>query len=202
MKVKFTDLKSEFFYLEKDLINSFKKIGKKGDYVLGKELEIFENKIKKFLNANYVLGVGNWTEGMIMVCKALNLSKQDEIITVSNSFIATCGAISYAGCKPIMVDVDKTLNIDVELLEKKITNKTKAIIELLQSNIDAVDMPANLLAYYSYAMLQVGNKKSATKYFDLAKSKGLSEKYLTRFDMSKKVFDDFKVKMQSIGSIQ
>ena len=45
--------------------------------------EDFENKIKKFLNANYVLGVGNWTEGMIMVCKALNLSKQDEIITVS-----------------------------------------------------------------------------------------------------------------------
>lgn len=81
-------------------------------------------------------------------------------------------------------------------------NKTKAIIELLQSNIDAVDMPPNLLAYYSYAMLQVGNEKSATKYFDLAKSKGLSEKYLTRFDMSKKVFDDFKVKMQSIGSIQ
>jgi dTDP-4-amino-4,6-dideoxygalactose transaminase len=137
MKVKFTDLKSEFFYLEKDLINSFKKIGKKGDYVLGKELEIFENKIKKFLNANYVLGVGNWTEGMIMVCKALNLSKQDEIITVSNSFIATCGAISYAGCKPIMVDVDKTLNIDVELLEKKITNKTKAIMPVHLSGIPA-----------------------------------------------------------------
>ena len=104
MKVNFTNLKSEFFELEKNFIYCLKKIGKNGDYILGKELKIFENKIKKFLNVKYVLGVGNWTEGMSMVCKALNLNSKDEIITVSNSFIATCGAISYAGCKPIYVD--------------------------------------------------------------------------------------------------
>ena len=119
MKVRFTDLKKEFLFLEKDLIDSFKNIGRKGGYILGKELEIFENKVKNFLGANYVLGVGNWTEGMIMVCKALNFKKNDEIITVSNSFIATCGAISYAGCKPVLVDVDNTLNMDVDLLKKK-----------------------------------------------------------------------------------
>ena len=71
------------------------------------------------------MGVGNWTEGMIMVCKALNFSKDDEIITVSNSFIATCGAISYAGCKPILIDVDETLNMDANLLEKKLRKKLK-----------------------------------------------------------------------------
>ena len=89
MKVNFTDLKSEFEFYEDQLISSFKSVGKKGEYVFGSELTKFEKNIKNFLNVKYVLGVGNWTEGMIMVCKALNLKKNDEIITVSNSFIAT-----------------------------------------------------------------------------------------------------------------
>ena len=119
MKVRFTDFKKEFISLERDLLNSFKDIGRKGNYILGNDLKIFENKVKKNLGAKYVVGVGNWTEGMIMVCKALNFRPYDEIITVSNSFIATCGAISYAGYKPVLVDVDKTLNMDANLLEKK-----------------------------------------------------------------------------------
>lgn len=137
MKVRFTDFKKEFFSLEKDLTKSFQNIGQKGNYILGKELGKFEDNVKKFLGANYVLGVGNWTEGMVMVCKAFNLGQDDEIITVSNSFIATCGAISYAGCKPVLVDVDNTLNMDVELLEKKITKNTKAIMPVHLSGIPA-----------------------------------------------------------------
>jgi dTDP-4-amino-4,6-dideoxygalactose transaminase len=70
-----------------------------------------------------------------MVCKALNFRPYDEIITVSNSFIATCGAISYAGCKPVLIDVDKTLNMDANLLEKKITKKTKAVMPVHLSGI-------------------------------------------------------------------
>ena len=142
MKVKFTDLKNEFKFFEKKLLSSFKKIGESGDYILGTELTKFEKNIKEFLNVKYVLGVGNWTEGMVMVCKALNLKKNDEIITVSNSFIATCGAIAYAGCKPILVDVDDSMNIDVDLIEKKITKKTRAIMPVhlsgIPSNIDKI----------------------------------------------------------------
>jgi dTDP-4-amino-4,6-dideoxygalactose transaminase len=142
MKVKFTDLKKEFKLFQKNFISSFKKIGEQGDYILGAELTKFEKNIQEFLNVKYVLGVGNWTEGMVMVCKVLNLKKNDEIITVSNSFIATCGAIAYAGCKPILVDVDDSMNIDVDLIEKKITKKTKAIMPVhlsgIPSNIDKI----------------------------------------------------------------
>ena len=137
MKVNFINLKKEFFYLENDLIKCLKKIGKNGDYILGKELQIFENKVKKFLGTKYVLGVGNWTVGMSMVCKALNLKSKDEIITVSNSFIATCGAISYAGCKPVLVDVNENLNMDTNIIEKKISKNTKAIMPVHLSGIPA-----------------------------------------------------------------
>ncbi len=142
MKIKFTDFQREFNVYKKDIIKSVNKVGKSGEYVFGSELIKFENTVKKFLNVKYALGVGNWTEGMVMVCKALNLKKKDEIITVSNSFIATCGAISYYGSKPVLVDVDETLNIDVNLIEKKINKNTKAVMPVhlsgIPSNLDKI----------------------------------------------------------------
>lgn len=165
MKVRFTDFKSEFLSLEKDLTNSFKNIGKEGSYILGKELEIFENKVKKILGANYVLGVGNWTEGMVMLCKALNFTNNDEIITVSNSFIATCGAISYAGCKPVLVDVDETLNMDVNLLEKKITKNTKAIMPVHLSGIPAkIDQIKKICKKYNLIFIEDAAHAFGGKY--------------------------------------
>ena len=141
MKIKFTEFQSEFKTLKKSLVNKFLSLGKKGEYVLGKELDLFEKEVKKFLKVKHVLGVGNWTEGMIILLKALNFKKNDEIITVSNSFIATCGAIAYYGSKPVLADINDDLNIDVNMIKKKITTKTKAIMPVHLSGI-----PANLSA--------------------------------------------------------
>jgi dTDP-4-amino-4,6-dideoxygalactose transaminase len=139
MKINFTNFPKEFKFLKNDLIKKFVKLGKSGEYVLGNELKIFEKKIENYLSVKHALGVGNWTEGTIMVLKALDFKENDEIITVSNSFIATCGAIAFAGCRPVLVDIKSDLNIDVDLIEKKITKKTKAIMPVHLSGI-----PANL----------------------------------------------------------
>ena len=135
MKVKFTNFPKEFKSLRKSLNLKFNEIGKEGNYILGKELEIFEKKIEKFLKVKHALGVGNWTEGAIMVLKALGYNKNDEIITVSNSFIATCGAIAYSGQVPKLVDVGNDLNINIDLIEKKISKKTRAIMPVHLSGI-------------------------------------------------------------------
>ena len=139
MKVKFTNFSLEFKKLNKSLKRSLSLIGNQGSYILGKELEIFEKKIQKFLNVKHALGVGNWTEGTIMLFKALNLKPKDEIITVSNSFIATVGAIAYYGSRPVLVDIGEDLNIDENLIQKKITKNTKAIMPVHLSGI-----PSNL----------------------------------------------------------
>jgi len=135
MIVKFTNFPKEFKILKKELIKKFKKIGSKGHYVLGEELKNFETNVQKFLKVKHVIGVGNWTEGTVMVLKALGYKRGDEIITVSNSFIATCGAIAYEGLVPKLVDVGDDLNIDVKKIEKKITKKTKAIMPVHLSGI-------------------------------------------------------------------
>ena len=139
MRVTFTNFPREYKNLKKELKKKFDKIGSKGQYVLGSELKIFEKNIEKFLKVKHVIGVGNWTEGTIMVLKALGYKKGDEIITVSNSFIATCGAIAYAGMIPRLIDVNDNLNINVNKIQKKITKKTKAIMPVHLSGI-----PANL----------------------------------------------------------
>ena len=72
-----------------------------------------------------------------MVLKALGYKKNDEIITVSNSFIATCGAIAYLGLIPKLVDVGDNLNIDVSKIQKLISKKTKAIMPVHLSGIPA-----------------------------------------------------------------
>ncbi len=135
MKIKFTNFKKEFLVYRKELIKSLNKVGNKGEYVLGEELSKFENKIKKYLNVKYAIGVGNWTEGMIMLCKALDFKKKSEILTVSNSFIATCGAIAYYGAKPTLIDVDESLNMDTKLIRKKINKNTVAIMPVHLSGI-------------------------------------------------------------------
>lgn len=139
MRIKFTNFPKEYKLLRNKLIQKFKKIGSSGQYVLGNELKVFEKRIEKFLKVKHVLGVGNWTEGTVMVLKALGYKKGDEIITVSNSFIATCGAISYSDLTPKLVDVGEDLNIDVSQIKKKINKNTRAIMPVHLSGI-----PSNL----------------------------------------------------------
>ena len=139
MKIPFTNFPKEFKFLKRDLKKKFEEIGSKGEYILGKELHLFERNIEIFLKAKHVIGVGNWTEGTIMVLKALGYKNGDEIITVSNSFIATCGAIAYAGLVPKLIDVGDDLNINAALLQKNITKKTKAVMPVHLSGI-----PSNL----------------------------------------------------------
>jgi dTDP-4-amino-4,6-dideoxygalactose transaminase len=167
MKIKFTNFSEEFKILEKDLIKKFTYIGNKGDYILGEELSIFEKNIGQFLNVKHVVGVGNWTEGTIMLLKALNYKFNDEIITVSNSFIATCGAIAYAGQKPVLVDIQEDLNIDPKLIEKKITKKTRAIMPVHLSGIPAnLNLIKKICKKYKLDLIEDAAHAFGTKYYN------------------------------------
>jgi len=118
---------------EKALIHSlaktFSHIVISGEYVLGKSVELFESKFAKYTGAKYCIGVASGTDGLLLSLKALNIGAGDEVITVSNTFIATALAITYAGAKPVFIDIDEsTYNMDPDLIEHAITKKTKAIM--------------------------------------------------------------------------
>lgn len=100
----------------------------RGDYVLRKDLWDLEKNFAKFVGTKYAVGVNSGTDALFLSLKALGIGKGDEVITVSNTFVATIQAIVHCGAKPILVDVREDELMDIDLATLKITDKTKAII--------------------------------------------------------------------------
>ena len=128
MKINFINLPlrvSNYSHLVK---KKFNEIFKNSDYILGKSLNEFEKKISKFTQSKYSIGVNSGYDALFLSLKCLGVKTGDEVITVSNTYVATVNAIVNTGAKPILIDVNDDHNIDVSKIEKRITKKTKAII--------------------------------------------------------------------------
>lgn len=127
MKVRYSYLKQQFSNAP-DLWNNLKKFVQTGDFTLGKELTKFEKKFAKLIGTKYAVGVNSGTDAIKLSLKVLNIKPGDEVITAANTFVATVGAIRELGAIPIFVDCDDTFCMNVDLVEKKITKKTKALV--------------------------------------------------------------------------
>ena len=100
-----------------------------GKYVLGPYLERFEREFAAYCETKYAIGISSGTAALHLALEALGVGPGDEVITVSNTYIATALAISYTGATPIFIDVDPvTYNMTAEHVEPAITSRTKAII--------------------------------------------------------------------------
>ena len=96
---------------------------------LGPKLKEFEEKIAKFGGVKYTIAVNSGTSALHLIIRALGIKEGDEVITTPFSFIASANCILFERAKPVFIDIDeKTLNIDPDKIEKKITKKTKAIL--------------------------------------------------------------------------
>ena len=127
MKIPYNYLPMEFKD-NKEIFKHWKKLIKSTDFTLGKYMIDFENKFKKFVNAKYCIATNNGTDALILSLKSLGIGRGDEVITVTNTFYATVGAIVAVGAKPVLCDSDDRFQIDVTKIEKLITRKTKAIV--------------------------------------------------------------------------
>ena len=96
---------------------------------MGISVKKFENKISSFFNKKYALMVNSGSSALILALKVLNLPKNSEVIAPCLNFGTAISAIMLSDLKPILVDCEKeTLQIDINKIEKKITNKTKALL--------------------------------------------------------------------------
>ena len=128
MKVDLIDLKARYKEEKNEIDKCISKVLKKGSLILTKELIRFEASVCKYTGSKYCLGLNSGTDALMMSLWAHNISKGDEVITSAKSFIASVGAIVHVGARPVLVDVSDDLNINVDLIESKITKKTKAIM--------------------------------------------------------------------------
>ena len=126
---KFNDLNIQQEKIYNNLNKSIRRVFKHGKYIMGPEIDRLEKKLSSYVNSKYCITVSSGTDALLISLMALNISKGDEVITSPFSYFATSEVILMLGAKPIYVDIDLlTYNIDVNKIENKITNKTKAIM--------------------------------------------------------------------------
>jgi dTDP-4-amino-4,6-dideoxygalactose transaminase len=130
MKIPFLDLTRHCGALNNEINEAFARVMKRGNFILGEEVEAFENEWAKYCEAKGAVSVANGTDAITLAIKASGAIKSgDEIITTPLSAAYTALAIVNAGAKPVFADIDeKTFTVNPEQIEKAITPRTRGII--------------------------------------------------------------------------
>ena len=129
-KIPFLDLTRELTSIKEDIKTKLDNIiFERTDFILGKDLEIFEQHFAAYITSLYCVGVANGTDAVEMAVGCLELNPEDEIITQANTYVATCFGVTNNHVKLKLVDVvEDTYQMDLDKLEKSITTNTKVII--------------------------------------------------------------------------
>jgi dTDP-4-amino-4,6-dideoxygalactose transaminase len=131
--IKFLDLKAVNNRHEPDLSVVVNRVIQSGWYILGREVEKFENSYASFIGTKYCIGVANGLDALRLILKGYItiglFNEGDEIIVPSNTYIASILAITENGLKPVLVEPDLfSYNLDYSKIEEKITSRTKGVM--------------------------------------------------------------------------
>jgi dTDP-3-amino-2,3,6-trideoxy-4-keto-D-glucose/dTDP-3-amino-3,4,6-trideoxy-alpha-D-glucose/dTDP-2,6-dideoxy-D-kanosamine transaminase len=153
----------EYKKLRSKILKSVDKVFKSGQLILGNEVLNLEKKFSQYTSNQYGVGVNSGTDALQIILMALDIQKDDEIITTSNTAVPTVSAIVSSGAKPVFVDINECdYLINCEKVEKKINKKTKAII--------AVNLYGQCADYKS--LIKISKKYNIMIIEDCAQSTG------------------------------
>ncbi len=125
MKVPFLDFDAPYRELKTELDEAYLRFMASGWYILGREVEAFEQEFAEYCNVKHCIGVGNGLEALHLVLHAWGIGVGDEVIVPSNTYIATWLAVSYTGAIPVPVEPDaRTYTIEPERIEAAVTART------------------------------------------------------------------------------
>lgn len=127
--VPFVDISLQRQNLRDEINQAISEVTSRVDFILGEEVGLFERQFANFCQAKEGVGVGSGTEALLLALIGCEIGVGDEVIIPANTFIATAEAVSQAGARPVLVDIDhETYNIAIDGIESAITPKTRAII--------------------------------------------------------------------------
>ncbi len=129
MAVPLLDVNRQYAALKKEMDEAVLGVLEHGKFILGPEVEELETKIARLSGVSYGIGVASGTDALLVALRAAGVKRGDEVITTDFSFFATAGTVVRLGARPVLVDIEPdTYNIDPNLIESAITEKTKAIM--------------------------------------------------------------------------
>jgi dTDP-4-amino-4,6-dideoxygalactose transaminase len=128
MGVPFVDLKAQHKPIEAEVMAAIGKVISQTNFILGDEVRVFEEQFAAYCETKFAVGMDNGLSALKVAMRAWGIGEGDEVIIPANTFVATAAGITFAGAKPVLVDIKPgTYNIDPDKIEAAITPRTKAI---------------------------------------------------------------------------
>lgn len=166
MKIPLLDLKRQYRSIKLEVQSKIDEVLESAHYINGPNVKMLEEEIADYVGSNHAISVANGTDALVIALEALGVGNGDEVITTTWSFFATAEAIAYVKAIPVFVDVNLTdFNIDVSLIEEKITEKTKAIIPVhIFGNPCDIDSITTIAKKYNLFVIEDSAQAIGSKY--------------------------------------
>lgn len=127
--IQYLDIAASYEELKDELNQACQRVLSSGWYILGHEVDEFEEEFAQYCGTKYCIGVGNGLDALSLILRGYDIGSGDEVIVPANTFIATWLAVTHSGATPVPIEPKiNTYNLDPELIASAITRKTKAIM--------------------------------------------------------------------------
>lgn len=166
MNVPFLDLKASYIDHKPEIDEAIQRVLNSGWYILGTEVEAFEQEYATYCEVKYCVGLANGLDALHLALVAMGVGKGDEVIVPSNTYIATWLAVSQCGAVPVPVEPDEaTYNIDPARIEAAITSRTKVILPVhLYGQPADIDSILSIARKHGLKVLEDGAQAHGASY--------------------------------------
>lgn len=166
--MEFIDLKAQYRAQREDIDSRMRAVLEHGRFIMGPEVAELESALCAYTQAQHCITVASGTEALLIALMAAGVGPGDEVITTPFSFVATAEVIVLAGAKPVFVDIEAdTCNIDVSLIEAKITPRTRAIIPVsLYGQTSDMDEINEIAARHNLVVIEDAAQSFGATYRD------------------------------------
>ena len=168
MKINMADLKKQHDEIRSEIDAVIKEVIDGSQFIMGQKVSDFENQFSEFSGAEYTIGMASGTGALHSALIALDIGKDNEVITVPFSFAATVETIYPTGAKPVFVDIEiESFTIDPSLIEEKITSKTKAIMPVhLYGQMADMNPIMKIAGEHGLYIIEDAAQAHGAKYYD------------------------------------
>ena len=166
MNIDFANLQLQYQKYKVDIDANVKAVLNKSNYIMGEEVRELERTLERFTGAKHSITCSSGTDALLLALMAMDIQPNDEIITTPFTFIATAETVALMKAKPVFVDIDPdTFNIDANLIEAAINNKTKAIMPVsLYGQPADMDTIQSIADRYNLEVIVDGSQSFGSTY--------------------------------------
>jgi len=156
MKVPLLDLVAQHQTIREDVMAAVARVFDSQQFVMGAEVADFEREVGAYCHAKHAIGCASGSDALLLALMALDVGQGDEVITTSFTFFATASAVTRLGARPVFIDIAyDDFNLNVELLERAITPRTKAIMPVhLFGQCARMDAIADIAAKHNLPIVE------------------------------------------------